>query len=202
MIQILKNFQLNIEAGKTVALVGESGSGKSTTLQLLMRLYDPDSGAVTLDGEDLKTLNPQWLRKSVGFVTQMPTLFAGTIMDNIKWVGNGQNLSDYLVDNKFLFPSIAYPRAGEPNASDEDVYSAAKQANIHTFVTQLPDKYDTVISSSATQLSGGQRQRWFKADEWKPIHMTYTCKLKLWDQYLCTSAIEFDSFANHANTTD
>ena len=82
--QILKNFNLNIEAGKTVALVGESGSGKSTTLQLLMRLYDPESGQVSLDGEDLRNLNPHWLRKSVGFVTQMPTLFAGTILENIK----------------------------------------------------------------------------------------------------------------------
>ena len=70
-----------------MALVGESGSGKSTTLQLLMRLYDPDAGSITLDGEDLRNLNPQWLRKSVGFVTQMPTLFGGTIMENIRWVG-------------------------------------------------------------------------------------------------------------------
>ena len=82
--QILKNFNLNIEAGKTVALVGESGSGKSTTLQLLMRLYDPESGQVSLDGEDLRNLNPHWLRKSMGFVTQMPMLFAGTILENIK----------------------------------------------------------------------------------------------------------------------
>ena len=64
--------------------MGESGSGKSTTLQLLMRLYDPESGQVSLDGEDLRNLNPHWLRKSMGFVTQMPTLFAGTILENIK----------------------------------------------------------------------------------------------------------------------
>eukprot|EP01050_Picozoa_sp_SAG11_P009445 SAG11_NODE_887_length_6694_cov_21.780440_5_plen_432_part_00 len=131
--QVMNGFSLTVEAGQTVALCGASGSGKSTTIQLVERFYDPESGSVSLDGQDLKTLNLSWLRQQVGLVSQEPTLFAGTIGEN-----------------------IAY---GKPGATPEEIQAAAKSANAHNFITKFPDGYNTDCGSAGTQLSGGQKQR-------------------------------------------
>eukprot|EP00934_Nitzschia_sp_Nitz4_P000886 Nitzschia sp. Nitz4//scaffold281_size24464//5181//15824//NITZ4_008397-RA/size24464-snap-gene-0.2-mRNA-1//-1//CDS//3329545607//886//frame0 len=130
---VFDGFNLKIEAGKTVALVGPSGSGKSTAIQLIERFYDPTSGMVTLDGVELTELNVEWLRSQIGMVGQEPALFATTIKENI--------------------------RMGSPDASDEEVEAAARQANAHDFICGLQDGYDTYVGDKGAQLSGGQKQR-------------------------------------------
>jgi ATP-binding cassette, subfamily B (MDR/TAP), member 1 len=130
---IFENFNLTIPAGTTVALVGESGSGKSTVVQLIERFYDPQQGAVLLDNIDIRNLNLHWLRSQIGLVSQEPVLFNMTVADNIRY--------------------------GRPDASLETVIAAAKAANAHTFITSLPEGYDTRVGEGSIQLSGGQKQR-------------------------------------------
>uniref|UniRef100_A0A0H2UHH3 Mitochondrial potassium channel ATP-binding subunit n=1 Tax=Rattus norvegicus TaxID=10116 RepID=A0A0H2UHH3_RAT len=131
---VLKNFTLKLPPGKIVALVGQSGGGKTTVASLLERFYDPTAGVVTLDGHDLRTLDPSWLRGQViGFISQEPVLFATTIMENIRF--------------------------GKLDASDEEVYTAARKANAHEFISSFPDGYSTVVGERGTTLSGGQKQR-------------------------------------------
>ncbi|VDL93089.1 unnamed protein product [Schistocephalus solidus] len=132
-VPILKNFSLTIPAGKTVAIVGPSGSGKSTTVQLIQRLYDPLEGRVTLDGVDLRQLDVKWLRQQIGVVSQEPVLFAGTVEENI--------------------------RLGDPEATDSEVEEAARMADAHGFIIQLPQAYKTVLSEGGGKMSGGQKQR-------------------------------------------
>ncbi|TMW60937.1 hypothetical protein Poli38472_000979 [Pythium oligandrum] len=132
-IKVCSNYSLTIEAGETVAFVGPSGSGKSTVVSLLERFYDPLSGAVKLDGVDVRELNVRWLREQVGLVGQEPVLFATSIMENI--------------------------RHGCPNATDEQVIEAAKMANAYTFITEFPDGFQTEVGERGAQLSGGQKQR-------------------------------------------
>ncbi|CAF4172673.1 unnamed protein product [Adineta steineri] len=127
---ILKNLNITIPSGKRVALVGHSGCGKSTTLGLIPRLYDPDIGQVLLDGKDIRTLNIKWFRSNIGYVGQEPVLFSGSIKDNI--------------------------RLGKPDATDIEIYEAAKMANAHEFILKLPDRYN---ASAKGKLSGGQKQR-------------------------------------------
>ncbi|CAM4723644.1 unnamed protein product [Leuciscus chuanchicus] len=132
--QILKNFNLTLPPCKTVAIVGESGGGKSTVAALLERFYDPSSGVVMLDGLDIRTLDPSWLRGHViGFISQEPVLFGTSVMENIRF--------------------------GKPSATDAEVTSAAKQANAHNFITGFPDGYNTVVGERGVTLSGGQKQR-------------------------------------------
>ncbi|CAG9561787.1 unnamed protein product [Danaus chrysippus] len=135
LIQVLKNCNLEIENGKTVALVGGSGCGKSTIIQLLERYYDPDEGVVAQNGTPLPNLRLVDLRQSIGFVQQEPILFNGTIKENIAYGDNSKT------------------------HSMNDIIEVAKQANIHNFVVSLPMGYDTDIGSKGTQLSGGQKQR-------------------------------------------
>eukprot|EP00945_MAST-04E_sp_MAST-4E-sp1_P005723 g5723.t1 len=130
---VLNNFSLRVETGKTVALVGGSGSGKSTVLSLIERFYDPTEGSVRLDGVDLRILDPMWLRSQIGFVMQEPTLFAGTISENLRF--------------------------GCPNATEEEMIDASKKANCHSFISGLPNGYRTVVGEQGTSLSGGQKQR-------------------------------------------
>ncbi|XP_072756089.1 mitochondrial potassium channel ATP-binding subunit [Anoplolepis gracilipes] len=131
---ILKNFNLHIPAGKTVAIVGASGNGKSTVAALLERFYDVDEGSITIDGRDIRSLNSSYLRGNVfGYINQEPTLFATSIMENIRF--------------------------GRQNATDEEVIEAAKEANAHEFITKFPDGYATEVGERGTQLSGGQKQR-------------------------------------------
>eukprot|EP00934_Nitzschia_sp_Nitz4_P006403 Nitzschia sp. Nitz4//scaffold167_size49223//37382//47662//NITZ4_007041-RA/size49223-snap-gene-0.38-mRNA-1//1//CDS//3329538293//6393//frame0 len=130
---VFNGFNLKIEAGKTVALVGPSGSGKSTAIQLIERYYDPLAGTVTLDGVDLRELNVEWLRSHIGLVSQEPTLFATTIKENI--------------------------RIAKPDATDDEVKEAARQANAHDFISSLQNGYGTHVGDKGAQLSGGQKQR-------------------------------------------
>ncbi|PWA66950.1 ABC transporter family protein [Artemisia annua] len=130
---ILDDFNLNIPAGKTIALVGGSGSGKSTVIALLQRFYDPQGGEISIDGVRIEKLQLKWLRSKMGLVSQEPALFATTIKENI------------------LF--------GKEDATMEEVIEAAKAANAHNFISQLPQAYDTQVGERGVQMSGGQKQR-------------------------------------------
>lgn len=131
---VLEDVSLKLPAGKIIAICGPSGSGKSTIAALLERFYDVSAGCITIDGHDLKELDPHWLRRSViGFIRQEPLLFATTIMENIRY--------------------------GKPDATDEEVYEAARQANAHDFIMSFPRQYDTVVGERGVTVSGGQKQR-------------------------------------------
>ncbi|XP_068529170.1 mitochondrial potassium channel ATP-binding subunit isoform X1 [Anas acuta] len=131
---VLRDFSLSLPPGKTVAIVGPSGGGKSTVAALLERFYEPTQGSITLDGHDISSLDPSWLRGQViGFISQDPVLFGTTIMENIRF--------------------------GKPGASDEEVYAAARLANADDFIRSFPEGYGTVVGERGTALSGGQRQR-------------------------------------------
>jgi len=129
----LRDLSLRIEPGETAALVGSSGAGKSTVANLVGRFWDPQEGRVTIDGIDLRAFDLQALRQHVALVPQDPTLFSGTVADNIRYA--------------------------EPEASDEAVRSAARMANAHGFIEQLVEGYDTKIGERGVRLSGGQKQR-------------------------------------------
>ncbi|CCN70431.1 ABCB family ABC transporter ATP-binding protein/permease [Vibrio nigripulchritudo] len=131
--QILNNISLNIEAGQTVAIVGSSGSGKSTLGRLLFRFYDVTSGAIRIDGQDLRDVTQDSLHNAIGVVPQDTVLF-----------------------NDSIYYNIAY---GRPDATYEEVVQAAKAAKIHTFVEQLPDGYQTQVGERGLKLSGGEKQR-------------------------------------------
>ncbi|MEQ3745654.1 MAG: ABC transporter transmembrane domain-containing protein [Henriciella sp.] len=129
----LKGVSFQVEPGQTVALVGPSGAGKSTMFQLLLRLYDPQAGSVQVDNTDIRELDPSALREELSIVQQNAPLFGGSAAENIRF--------------------------GRSNASDEDIIAAAKAANAHDFIMELPEGYDTQLGEAATTLSGGQRQR-------------------------------------------
>ncbi|VAH10113.1 unnamed protein product [Triticum turgidum subsp. durum] len=133
-VQIFSDFTLNIPSRKTVALVGQSGSGKSTVIALLERFYDPDSGAILLDGVEIINLKLSWLRDQMGLVSQEPVLFNDTIRAN-----------------------IAYGKHEE--VTEEEIAAAAKAANAHEFISSMPQGYSTSVGERGTQLSGGQKQR-------------------------------------------
>eukprot|EP00250_Pteridium_aquilinum_P013715 c21526_g1_i1 orf=740-4684(+) len=132
-VVIFQNFSLKISAGKTVALVGGSGSGKSTVVSLIERFYDPTSGKICVDGHDIRSLQLKWLRAQIGLVNQEPALFATSILENILY--------------------------GKEGADMNAVHKAAKAANAHSFIEQLPNGYDTQVGERGVQLSGGQKQR-------------------------------------------
>ncbi|NXO70839.1 MDR1 protein, partial [Phainopepla nitens] len=134
-VKILQGLNLEVEKGQTLALVGSSGCGKSTVVQLLERFYDPLDGEILFDGKNAKALNIQWLRAQIGIVSQEPILFDFTIAENIAYGDNSRQVSF------------------------EEIVSAAKEANIHSFIDSLPDKYSTRVGDKGTQLSGGQKQR-------------------------------------------
>ncbi|EOD24007.1 hypothetical protein EMIHUDRAFT_427164 [Emiliania huxleyi CCMP1516] len=129
-----RGYSLEIDAGQTVALCGPSGSGKSTIVALLQRFYDPQAGAVLLDGADIRSLNLRWLRQQIGMVGQEPVLFEGTVAENIGY--------------------------GKEGATQSEIEEAAVAANAHTFITNdLGDGYATQVGLRGGQLSGGQKQR-------------------------------------------
>lgn len=130
---VLSHVSFEIPAGKSIALVGPSGSGKTTICSLLPRFYDVTEGRVTIDGNDVRKLTLESLRSQIGLVSQDVYLFGGSIKDN-----------------------IAY---GKPEATLDEIVDAAKKANIHDFIMELPDKYDTFVGERGTRLSGGQKQR-------------------------------------------
>ncbi|CAH1787977.1 unnamed protein product [Owenia fusiformis] len=132
-VQVLNGMNLKVSVGQTVALVGSSGCGKSTSVALMQRFYDPLSGDITIDGNNIRDLNVKWLRQHIGIVSQEPVLFATTIAEN-----------------------IAYGRDGVTQA---EIEMAAKEANAHNFIMQFPDRYNTLVGQRGAQMSGGQKQR-------------------------------------------
>ncbi len=131
--EILSNINLKIEKGKTLALVGPSGGGKTTICHLIPRFYELNKGKITIDREDIKDITLKSLRKNIGIVQQDVFLFTGTIKDNILY--------------------------GNPEADDDEVIEAAKNANIHDFIMSLPEGYETYVGERGVKLSGGQKQR-------------------------------------------
>ena len=129
----LKEINLNIPHGKTTALVGPSGSGKSSILNLIPRFYDPDTGNVKIDNQDIKELTIDSVRSSIALVSQEPILFDMSVRDNILY--------------------------GKPDSTNNEVIEAAKAAAAHDFINELPDKYNTVVGEKGYSLSGGQKQR-------------------------------------------
>ena len=130
---VLDNINLEINEGETVAIVGPSGGGKSTLCQLIPRFYDVDAGSVKLDGTDVRNISKETLRKNIGIVQQDVFLFPGTVMENIRY--------------------------GRPEASDEEVYEAARKAEIYDDIINMPDKFDSYVGERGVLLSGGQKQR-------------------------------------------
>ena len=129
----LKDFNLQIENGKSLALVGPSGAGKSTIFELLQRFYDPQSGVIRLNNQSLTDFKPQDLRRQLAVVAQQPTLFSADVFHNIRY--------------------------GRPEASDDEVIEAAKAANAHDFIKALPNGYKSYLGENGVRLSGGQKQR-------------------------------------------
>lgn len=130
---VIDHMNLSIRPGETIALVGPSGGGKSTTCSLLPRFYDVAGGSICIDGQDVRDVTQESLRRAIGLVQQDVYLFDGTLRDN-----------------------IAY---GRPGASDAEIEDAARKANIHDFIASLPEGYDTVVGERGSRLSGGQKQR-------------------------------------------
>lgn len=131
---VLKDFNLTLKPGQTVALVGASGSGKSTVAALLERFYEPSGGSIYIDGVDLSEISPIWLRNEViGYIDQQPILFGCSVKENIRY--------------------------GRQNATDDEILEASKQSQSHEFIEALPEKYKTNVGERGAQLSGGQRQR-------------------------------------------
>ena len=131
--KILKNINLTVKKGETVAFVGNSGGGKSTLVNLIPRFFDVSNGSIKIDGTDIRNYDIKSLRKAIGIVPQETFLFAGTILGNIRY--------------------------GRQNATREEIVEAAMQANAHEFIESLPDGYDTEIGERGVKLSGGQKQR-------------------------------------------
>ncbi len=129
----VKDINLSLEPGKLYALVGPSGAGKSTLFSLLLRFYDPDTGSVTLDGRDIRSLTQESLRGNVGIVTQDTFLFHDSIKENIRY--------------------------GRLDATDEEIIDSAKRAHLHEFIMTLKDGYNTTVGDAGSNLSGGQKQR-------------------------------------------
>ncbi|CAN8313440.1 unnamed protein product [Cochlearia groenlandica] len=130
---VFDNLSFTIGSGKTFAFVGPSGSGKSTIISMVQRFYEPNSGEILLDGNDIKTLKLKWLREQIGLVSQEPVLFATTIASNIL--------------------------LGKEDATMDQIIEAAKSANADSFIKSLPNGYNTQVGEGGTQLSGGQKQR-------------------------------------------
>ncbi|NMO22639.1 ATP-binding cassette domain-containing protein [Pyxidicoccus fallax] len=132
-VPVLQGVNLELLPGEVVAVVGPSGAGKSTLASLLSRFYDPQGGAVLLDGHPLTTLDPDWLRRNVAMVAQEPQLFSCSVADNIRY--------------------------GRPDATDAQIEEAARAANAHAFIQRFPEAYATQVGERGVQLSGGQKQR-------------------------------------------
>lgn len=130
---LFKDLDFKIKSGEQVGLVGHSGGGKSSLVRLLSRFMDIDSGAIVIDGQDITRLRQQDLRKHIAYVPQDPLLFHRSLIENIRY--------------------------GRPGASDKEVIAVAKLAHAHDFITELPNKYDTLVGERGVKLSGGQRQR-------------------------------------------
>uniref|UniRef100_A0A7E4UP36 ABC-type xenobiotic transporter n=1 Tax=Panagrellus redivivus TaxID=6233 RepID=A0A7E4UP36_PANRE len=132
-VKVLNGVSWSVEPGQTIALVGHSGCGKSTSIGLLMRYYNPESGSITIDGVPIEDLNVEWLRNTIGVVSQESVVFQATVAENL--------------------------RMGKPDATVDELESACHMANAHNFIMKLPSGYDTFIGDGGVRLSGGQKQR-------------------------------------------
>jgi ABC-type multidrug transport system fused ATPase/permease subunit len=132
-IQVLKDVSFSVDKGKQVAIVGPSGSGKSTIASLIFRFYDPESGVITIDGKKINDYELSQIRNQMAIVPQDVMLFGGTIRENIEY--------------------------GKPNATEEEIFEAAKKANALEFIESFPEKFETIVGDRGIQLSGGQKQR-------------------------------------------
>ena len=132
-VKVLRDVSLHVRPGLTAALVGPSGGGKSTLCHLIPRFYEADSGEILIDGQNIRTLTLASLRANVGIVQQDVWLFAGTVMENIRY--------------------------GRITATDDEVVEAAKKAEIHEDILAMPDGYQTYVGERGIMLSGGQKQR-------------------------------------------
>ena len=135
-ISVIKNLNLNVEAGKTVAIVGSSGSGKTTLTYLLLRFYDVDEGEILINGIDIKDINLPWLRNNIGIVSQEPVLTSGTIRENILY--------------------------GVDNYTEKKFIEVCKLANVYSFATDkkiFPKEFETIVGERGIKISGGQKQR-------------------------------------------
>jgi ATP-binding cassette subfamily B protein len=132
-LPVLREIDLHIRSGETVAVVGPSGGGKSTLCQLIPRFYDVSEGSVRLDGRDVRQVTQRSLRRNVGVVQQEVFLFAASVLENIRY--------------------------GRPDATEEEIFQAAKEAEIYEDIMALPDGFDTYVGERGTLLSGGQKQR-------------------------------------------
>lgn len=132
-VQVLHDIGIKLEPGKCLALIGPSGGGKTTMCQLLMRFYEPDSGTISVDGMDISGITQSSLRRNIGMIQQDVYMFAGTIRENIRY--------------------------GRPDATDDEIVEAARLAEIHDEIMQMPDGYDSYIGERGVMLSGGQKQR-------------------------------------------
>jgi ATP-binding cassette, subfamily B, bacterial len=130
---VLERIDLEVASGRTIALIGHTGSGKTTLASLVPRFYDVTAGRLTIDGADVREVKLASLRRAIGIVAQDPFLFSASVRENITF--------------------------GAPDATDEDIVRAARLAQAHEFIEELPDGYDTVIGERGITLSGGQRQR-------------------------------------------
>ncbi|MFN8523607.1 MAG: ABC transporter ATP-binding protein [Chloroflexota bacterium] len=130
---VLEDVSFTAEAGQLVALVGPSGAGKTTVTYLVPRFYDPGAGTISVDGVDVKQLSSEWLRSQIGVVTQETFLFHASVAENLRY--------------------------GRQDAADQEMVAACRAANIHEFITSLPDGYDTVVGERGYRLSGGEKQR-------------------------------------------
>ncbi|MBP2660172.1 MAG: Xenobiotic-transporting ATPase [Firmicutes bacterium] len=129
----VKNVTMTCMPGERVGIIGSTGSGKSSLIQLIPRFYDVTSGSIKVDEEDVKDINPKWIREKIGIVPQKSILFTGTIMDNLKW--------------------------GKENATVEEIETAARIAQAHDFIIALPEGYQTKVGQGGVNFSGGQKQR-------------------------------------------
>ncbi len=132
-VTVLDDVNMRLDPGRVVALVGPSGAGKSTIAAMMLRLYDPSEGVIRLDGRDLRSLDARWLRTQIGTVAQEPVLFSTEVAANIRY--------------------------GRPEAPEKEVEAAARAANAHDFITELPEGYATEVGERGVRLSGGQKQR-------------------------------------------
>lgn len=130
---IFDNISIKLLRNKFNALVGATGAGKSTIIQLILKNYEINKGSITIDGVDIKDVDAGWLRERIGYVGQEPTIFCGSIRENV--------------------------RVGNPNATDEEIFDALKKAKLEDFVRQLPGGLDYEIGTGGSKISGGQKQR-------------------------------------------
>lgn len=145
-VPVLEGFDLEVAPNQTVALVGSSGSGKSTVLSLLERFYDVLKGRITIDGVDIRELDPRWLHQNIAIVPQEPVLFSGSIRSNISYA------------RAAMHPDLWFTDINQV-ATMEEIERAGRQANAHDFIMSFPDGYDTIVGERGIRLSGGQKQR-------------------------------------------